>query len=63
MSNYTHYCGPTNPIVNIETDVPAFSIAEREKHLIGEPITFNQAVLLCHKGKSRSNCVSEPTWY
>ena len=28
---YRHYCGPTNPIVNVETDVPRLPIAWRER--------------------------------
>lgn len=27
---YFHYCGPTNPIVNVETDVPSLPIGMRQ---------------------------------
>ena len=27
---YTHFCGPTNPIVNVETDVPSLPIGMRQ---------------------------------
>jgi len=44
---YVHFCGPKNPIVNVEKDVPYFPISERQKTLIkGERITNEEAIQL-----------------
>ncbi len=64
---YEHYVGPKNPIINLETDVPAYPISEREKHPFGYRISEDEAIYLCttrqmkqhHYGRSRFKGVSE----
>ena len=49
MTNYTHFCGPRKGILNVETDVPTQSRAERERCCLSnsETITQQEAILLC----------------
>ena len=50
---YKHYVGPKNPIVNVETDVPAYPISEREKYPYGHRIAKDEAIYLL---SSRQYC-------
>ena len=68
----THYCGPKNPIVNVETDVPRFTIQQRERLVElnrklaqppnGQYLSEDEAIVLClRREQNRFDSAHEET--